>query len=51
MTITGCSHRTARRRLAQLRKTLNKPRGTYITVEEFCTFTGLREEKVAALLT
>lgn len=51
MTITGCSSRTARRRLSQVRKAFNKPAGTYISVEEFCTVTGLPPENVRLLLT
>jgi hypothetical protein len=51
MNITGCSSRTARRKLAEIRKKFNKPKQAYISIEEFCAFTGLREERVAAFLT
>jgi hypothetical protein len=51
MNITGCSSRTARRKLQQIRKQFNKQKGTYISVEEFCSFTGLREEKITPFLT
>ena len=48
--ITGRKERTARKLLAQIRKKYNKQRGEFITVEEFCNFTGLKEEKVYPFL-
>lgn len=50
MNITGRRERTARKLLAKIRKQLGKPVGSFITVEEFCLFTGLREEKIIPFL-
>lgn len=51
MNMTGCSSRTARRKLAEIRKKFHKKPGTYVSIEEFCSFTGLPEARVAPFLT
>lgn len=50
MNITGRSERTARRLLARLRKQYKKETGAFITVEEFCMFTGFKEDKIIPFL-
>jgi ribosomal protein S3 len=48
--ITGRKERTARKLLAQIRKKYKKKKGTFITIEEFCEFTGLKKEIVHQFL-
>jgi hypothetical protein len=48
--ITGCSLRTAQRILALIRKKSNKDKHSFISVQEFCSFSGLSEDKVYAFL-
>ena len=50
MNITGRRERTARKLLAKIRKHYNKPKGTFISAEEFCLYTGLKEEKIIVFL-
>jgi hypothetical protein len=50
MNITGRRERAARKLLAQIRKAGGKTRGAFVSVEEFCTYTGLRPEHVAVFL-
>jgi hypothetical protein len=49
ITITGKSGRTARRMILDIRKKYHKE-GKLVTVEDFCRYTGLKEEKVRELL-
>jgi hypothetical protein len=46
MTILGISERSAYRVLARVRKLHNKNIFAFVTVEEFCAFTGLKTELV-----
>lgn len=48
--ITGRQKRTARNLLNRIRKTFKKERGSFVTLYEFCTFTGLRPEHVFPFL-
>lgn len=48
--ITGRSARTARKLLQKIRMALNKPSSAFITVKEFCAFTGIDEELVKDFL-
>lgn len=48
--ITGRSERTSRLLLQKIRHTLGKKPGQYISVVEFCRFTGLSEEEVHGFL-
>ncbi|WP_132052540.1 hypothetical protein [Pseudocnuella soli] len=48
--ITGRSERTGRKLLALIRKANGKPPHAFVTVEEFCAFTGIREEAVRPFL-
>jgi len=50
MNITGRRERAARKLLAQIRKKYKKRRGEFISIDEFCQFTGLKEEKVSLFL-
>ena len=44
--ITGRKPRTARRILSQIRRRYNKLPNEFVTVKEFCAFTGIKEEEV-----
>ena len=48
--ITGKSYRTSRLLLLAIRKQLNKQEHQFITVEEFCTYSGLKIELVIHLI-
>lgn len=48
--ITGRSERTSRKMLATIRKKLNKQRGEFITIEEFCRHAGFKIEQVVEFL-
>ena len=50
MNITGKCERTARRIIAAIKKRRDKHANAFITVDDFCQFTGLKEEFVAAFL-
>jgi hypothetical protein len=50
MNITGRKERAARKLIARIKKKYKKEKGEFISVEEFCEFTGLKEEKVAPFL-
>jgi hypothetical protein len=48
--ITGRSERTARLLLQRIRETFGKNQGQFISVSEFCQYTGLKEEEVNRFL-
>ena len=48
--VTGKSERYGRRLLQKMKKSFSKESHQYITVEEFCTFTGLKTEEVNRIL-
>jgi hypothetical protein len=50
MNITGRKERTAQKLLAQIRAHYQKSKEDFITLSEFCTFTGLKEEQVLPFL-
>jgi hypothetical protein len=50
MNITGRKERAARKLLAQIRKKYKKKKGQFITVTEFCEFTGIHVEIVLPYL-
>lgn len=50
MTITGKCERTARRMIAAIKKKYNKSSHAFISIDDFCEFTGYKEESVAAFL-
>lgn len=49
--ITGLSLKAARRLLRQVREQSGKPHGSFVTIEEFCLFTRIKEEAVKPFLT
>jgi protoporphyrinogen oxidase len=48
--ITGRKERTARKMIAQIRKKYKKKKGDFISVKEFCDFTGLAKDCVYPFL-
>lgn len=47
MLITGIQDaRTARKFLDKIRKKFKKGKGSFISLDEFCEFTGFKEERV-----
>lgn len=50
MNITGRKERAARKLLAQIRKKYKKKKGEFISVDEFCEFTTLKQESVREFL-
>jgi hypothetical protein len=48
--ITGLSPRTAWNLLAKIRKHYNKQKGQYVTLDEFCQYTGINKEEVKIYL-
>lgn len=50
MTITGKCERTARRIIAAIKKRTDKHANAFISIDDFCQFTGLKEENVVAFL-
>ena len=44
--ITGRSERTARLLMQRIRQTFGKNQGQFISVSEFCQYTGLKVEEV-----
>jgi hypothetical protein len=47
MLITGIQDaRTARKYLDKIRKKFKKTKGSFISLDEFCEFTGFKEERV-----
>ena len=51
MKITGKSETYSRTLLAKIKASLNRPPHQFITIEEFCQYTGLETEKVLELIT
>jgi hypothetical protein len=48
--ITGRKERTARRLLQKIRRNYGKPKEAFITITEFCEYTGLKIDQVAHFL-
>jgi hypothetical protein len=48
--ITNKTERTGRRILRQIRKAFGKEKRDYVTVKEFCLFSGFDEEEVHEML-
>lgn len=48
--ITGKSERTVRRMIAAIRKQYHQGENALVSVEDFCRYTGLKEEKVIRML-
>lgn len=50
MNITGRKERAARALLAAIKKKFKKKKGEFVSVDEFCEFTGLKKESVREFL-
>jgi hypothetical protein len=50
MRITGKSERYGRKLLEKIKKEYSKKEHQFISVDEFCSFTGLKVEQVQSLL-
>jgi hypothetical protein len=50
MNITGRKERAARKLLASIRKKYKKKKGEFISIDEFCEFTGLKKDSVREFL-
>ncbi|MGN6292450.1 MAG: hypothetical protein ACTHMV_06850 [Chitinophagaceae bacterium] len=50
MNITGRKERAARALLAAIKKKFKKKKGEFVSVDEFCEFTGLKKESVSEFL-
>jgi hypothetical protein len=50
MNITGRKERAARKLLAQIRKKYKKKKGQFVTIQEFCLYTGITESEVCSFL-
>lgn len=48
--ITGKSERYGRMLLLKIKEALNKEEHQFISIEEFCTYTGLKIDQVQVLL-
>lgn len=44
--ITGKSYRQSTRLLQKIKEGLNKSKDNFVSIEEFCAFTGLKYEQV-----
>ncbi|MFN4076130.1 MAG: hypothetical protein ACK4HC_09560 [Cloacibacterium sp.] len=51
MKITGKSETYSRTLIAKIKASLNRPPHQFITIEEFCQYTGLEIEKVLEIIT
>ncbi|HSQ45115.1 MAG TPA: hypothetical protein VLM16_08975 [Ginsengibacter sp.] len=49
--ITGRKERTARKMIAQIPKKYKKKKGDFISVREFCSYSGLAEDSIYPFLT
>ena len=48
--ITGKSYRQSTRLMQKIKKDLNKLEKEFLTIEEFCTYAGIKYEKVTHLI-
>ena len=48
--ITGKSYRQSIRLLQKIRKDLNKLENEFVSIEEFCQYTSLKQEQVMTLI-
>ena len=48
--ITGKSYRQSIRLLQRIRKDLNKLENEFVSIEEFCIYTSLKQEQVMTLI-
>jgi hypothetical protein len=50
MLITGKSERTSRRLLKEIRKSVRNSKVSFVSLEQFCAFTGMTREEVIPYL-
>jgi hypothetical protein len=50
MLITGKSERTSRRLLKEIRKSARNSKVSFVSLEQFCAFTGMTREEVIPYL-
>lgn len=50
MNITGRKERAARKLLARIRKKYKKKKGEFVSIKEFCDFTGLDIDMIKTFL-
>jgi hypothetical protein len=50
MLITGKSERTSRRLLKEIRKSAPNTRVSFVSLEQFCTYTGMAKKEVLPYL-
>jgi hypothetical protein len=50
MLITGKSERTSRRMLKEIRKSARNSKVSFVSLEQFCAFTGMTREEVIPYL-
>jgi hypothetical protein len=50
MLITGKSERTSRRLLKEIRKSVRNSKVSFVSLEQFCAFTGMTKEEVLPYL-
>jgi predicted DNA-binding transcriptional regulator AlpA len=50
MLITGKSERTSRRLLKEIRRSARNTRVSFVSLEQFCSFTGMTREEVIPYL-
>ena len=48
--ITGKSYRQSIRILQKLKEDLNKPQNSFVSIDDFCEYTGLKKEHVHHLI-
>ena len=48
--ITGKSYRQSTRLMQKVKKDLNKVENEFLTIQEFCSYAGLKHEQVAHLI-
>ena len=48
--ITGKKERTARKLISDIRQYLGKSKNEFVTIDDFCLFTGLKKEQIVDFL-
>ncbi|WP_018343421.1 hypothetical protein [Cytophaga aurantiaca] len=48
--ITGKKYKPALALLHKIKKSLNKSEGSFVTIDEFCIYTGLEKEEIIHLI-
>lgn len=48
--ITGKSYRQSTRLIQKIKKELNKHENQFLTIDEFCTYAGIKYEQVSHLI-